>query len=41
VEALSESQLDRSLAADADADIPKPEWTRARLILRAYIEARR
>lgn len=32
-EAKSGRSLERAIAADPDADIPEPDWTRARLVL--------
>jgi uncharacterized protein (DUF4415 family) len=33
VDAMSGAKLERTIAADPDADIPNPDWTRARLLL--------
>jgi uncharacterized protein (DUF4415 family) len=33
VDAMSEKVLERNIAADPDADIPDPDWTRARLVM--------
>ena len=33
VDALTEHELERSIATDPDADIRNPDWTKARLVL--------
>ena len=33
VDAMTEEQLERAIAADPDADIPNVDWTKARLVL--------
>jgi uncharacterized protein (DUF4415 family) len=33
VKATSAKSLERAIAADPDADIPNPDWTRARLVM--------
>lgn len=33
LDAMSEEDLDRTIAADPDADIPIADWTKARLVL--------
>jgi uncharacterized protein (DUF4415 family) len=33
VDALTEAQLEKTVAADRDADVATPDWTRARLVL--------
>jgi hypothetical protein len=30
---MTEEELERSIAADPDAAIPDPDWTRARLVI--------
>ncbi len=32
VDAMTEEELERNIAADPDADIPDPDWTTARLV---------
>jgi uncharacterized protein (DUF4415 family) len=33
VDAMTEEELERNIAADPDAAIPDPDWTRARLVI--------
>ncbi len=33
VDAMTEEELERAIAADPDADIPNPDWTKAKLVL--------
>ena len=33
VDAITEEELERAIAADPDSDIPDPDWTRSRLVL--------
>ena len=33
VDAMTEEELERAIAADPDADIPNPDWTKARIVL--------
>ena len=33
VDAMTEEELERAIAADPDADIPDADWTKARLVL--------
>src|SRR5436309_1691564 len=33
VDAMTEAQLERNIAADPDASIADPDWTRARLVM--------
>jgi len=33
VDAMTEEELERNIAADPDADIPDPDWTHARLVM--------
>ena len=33
VDAMTEQELERAIAADPDADIPNLDWTKARLVL--------
>lgn len=33
VDAMTEEELERNIAADPDADIPNPDWANARLVL--------
>ena len=33
VDAMTEEELERAIAADPDADIPDPDWTRSKLVL--------
>lgn len=33
VDATTAKELERAIAADPDADVPNPDWTRARLVM--------